>query len=146
METKMNNISLKLRKANFNSIAIKKSQDAADYITKNFYGDDIELFESFFLLLLNNANYTTGYVKISQGGVAGTVVDPKIVAKYAIDSLSSAVIISHNHPSGNINPSEADKRITLKIRDGLQLFDIKLLDSLIITPDNYYSLADNEDM
>jgi DNA repair protein RadC len=110
---------------------------------KQFYFDDIELYESFFLLLLNHANQTTGYVKISQGGTAGTVVDPKIIAKYAIDSLSSSVIIAHNHPSGNLKTSEADIAMTKKIQAGLMLFDIKLLDHLIITSSGFFSMADD---
>ena len=139
---KMNNISLKLEKSDFNSVKISKSQDAYNCI-KAFYQDDISLYESFFILLVDRKNCTTGYVKISQGGTAGTVVDPKIVAKYAIDSLCAGVILAHNHPSGNLLPSEADNAITRKIRDGLRLFDINTLDHLIMTEEGFHSYADN---
>jgi len=95
---------------------------------------------------LDRANNTAGFAKISQGGTAGTVVDIKIIAKYAVESLSSSVIICHNHPSGNITPSEADINITKKIKDALLLFDIKLTDHIILSENNYYSFADNGDL
>ena len=139
--TKLNNISLVSTKSPFNSTKIKSAMDAVNCI-RQFYGSDLGLFESFFLLLLNRANKTIGYVKISQGGVAGTVVDPKIVAKYAIDSLASSVILCHNHPSGECTPSQADQQITLKIVNGLKLFDIETLDHIILTEDSYLSFKD----
>ena len=141
MEAKLNNITLKLEKTDFISIKITGSGPAYNQI-RQFYFDDLELFESFFILLVNRGNQTTGYVKISQGGTAGTVVDPKIVAKYAIDSLAAGVILAHNHPSGNIQPSESDKAITNKIRDGLKLFDITTLDHIILGGERYFSFAD----
>lgn len=91
---------------------------------------------------MNRSNNTIGYAKISQGGVAGTVVDVKIIAKYAIDTLASSVILAHNHPSGNTQPSRADKDITQKIKDSLKLFDISVLDHIILTEDEYFSFAD----
>lgn len=118
---------------------------AAESIARQFFNSDIEIYESMFIMLLNRAGMVTGYAKISQGGTAGTVLDVKIVAKYALESLSEAVILVHNHPSGNLRPSEADKRITIKTKDALQLFDIQLQDHLIITKDGYYSMADNGD-
>ena len=98
---------LKKVKTDFPCQKITSAQDAANFI-KNFYGDDIEIFESVFLLLLNQANNTIGYAKISQGGIAGSVVDIRIICKYAVESLSTGVIIAHNHPSGNKKPSESD--------------------------------------
>jgi DNA repair protein RadC len=92
--------------------------------------------------MVDQSNHTIGYAKISQGGVAGTVVDPIIVAKYAIDSLSKGVILAHNHPSGNLTPSEADRTITNKIKAGLNLFDITVLDHIILTEDSFTSFAD----
>lgn len=121
---------------------IMSPTDAANYIY-DFYENDIEIYESFFILLLNNGNGTIGYAKISQGGVAGTVVDPVIVAKYAIDNLAKSVVLAHNHPSGNLEPSEADKKVTRKIAEGLKLFDITVVDHLILGPEkgDYYSFA-----
>ena len=83
-----------------------------------------------------------GYAKISQGGVCNTQVDIRLVAKYAIDSLATSVIFVHNHPSGNAKPSIEDKKISEKLKDALRLFDIRLLDSIIITENDYYSMAD----
>jgi DNA repair protein RadC len=120
---------------------IHDSRSAADYI-RQFYSDDIEIFESVFILLLNRANNTIGYAKISQGGVSGTVVDPKIVAYYAINSLASGVILAHNHPSGELKPSRSDHDLTKKIKDGLRLLDVTLLDHLILTADKHFSFVD----
>ncbi|MFA5300220.1 MAG: JAB domain-containing protein [Lutibacter sp.] len=135
-------ISLKLEKSDYKKVKIQSSQDAANY-ARQFYFDDLEIYESFFLILLNRANNTIGYAKISQGGVAGTVVDVKIIAKYAIDCLAASVILVHNHPSGNKQPSTQDIEITKKIRATLQFCDIAVLDHVIITSDSYFSLADN---
>jgi len=134
--------SLKVTKSDFKTAKIMSSEDSYNYI-KQFYFDDLEIYESFYLCLLNNQNVVEGYVKISQGGTAGTVVDVKIVAKYAIDSLASCVIIAHNHPSGGLEPSEADKAITQKIKTALKIFDITLLDHIILTSEKYFSFADN---
>ena len=134
--------SIKKEKTSFLKAKITSSKDAADFI-RQFYGDDMEVYESFYLLLLNRQNITEGYVKISQGGTAGTVTDIKIILKYAIDSLASGVIIAHNHPSGNLQPSESDITVTRKTKDALLLVDIKLLDHIIMTADNFHSFADN---
>ena len=125
-------------------VKIASSNDAAKYIMQ-FYSNDIDVIESFFILCLNQVNNTVGYAKISQGGITGTIVDPMIVAKYAIDNLSKSVIIAHNHPSGNTSPSEADRRITAKIQSALRLLDCTLLDHLILTEDenNFFSFADH---
>jgi DNA repair protein RadC len=129
---------------NFPQVQIKSSVDAYGLISQ-FYGDDIDVYESFFILLLNHSNKTIGYAKISQGGVAFTVIDNKIIAKYAIDALATGVIVAHNHPSGNLTPSKQDLQLTHKLRDGLDLLDIKLLDHLILTSgegNTYKSFAD----
>jgi len=138
-------IGLKKEFTGLKKAKIQSSADAYDYM-KQFYSDDIEIYESMFLLLLNKANTTIGWVKLSQGGVAGTVIDIKLIAKYAVESLASSVVIAHNHPSGNIQPSNADINITKKVSDALKLFDVTLLDHLIVTIDNYYSMADEGDL
>lgn len=139
MNTKL--YELKKNKTEFKNIKITKSQDSANFI-RQFYSDDIGIFESFFLLMLNRSNTTIGYAKISQGGTAGTVVDIKILAKYAVDSLANSVILAHNHPSGTLSPSAQDIEITNKIKQGLSLLEIQVLDHIILTEDNYYSFAD----
>lgn len=133
--------SLKKTESEFEKVKITSSADSVRYL-RQFYLDDVGIYESFFLMLLNRPNQVIGYVKISQGGITGTVVDPILVAKYAIDSLSKGVILCHNHPSGNLNPSDADRQITEKIKQGLKLFDISVLDHIILTENSYYSFCD----
>ena len=134
-------ISLKKTKTDFKKVKITNSKDAADYI-RQFYNDDIGIFESFFILLMNRANNTIGYAKISQGGVTGTVVDSVILTKYAIESLSTGVILAHNHPSGNLKPSQSDIKLTEKIKKCLELFEISVLDHVILTENGHLSMAD----
>lgn len=133
--------SLSAKVCDFDKIKITSSRDAYTYI-RNFYADDIHIFESVFILLMNRGNETIGFAKISQGGISGTVVDIRIIMKYAIDSLASGVIMAHNHPSGQLNASPQDISITKKLREGLTWMDISLLDSMIITDQYYTSLAD----
>ena len=135
----MKKFELKTIQTDFPNVKIRESHDAINMIRK-FYGDDIEQYESCFILLLNNANMTVGYAKISQGGVTGTVVDVRLIAKYAIDSLATGVIMAHNHPSGNLNQSEADSNVTKKVSNALKLFDITLVDSFIITKDDWKAI------
>jgi DNA repair protein RadC len=131
----------KIKDADVPKAKISSSTDAAEY-ARQFYFEDIEIYESMFLILLNRPNITTGWVKISQGGQAGTMCDPKIVAKYAIESMAASVILVHNHPTGNTKPSDADQRITTQIKNGLQLLDVTLLDHVILTKESHYSFGD----
>jgi len=126
-------------------VKVNNSQIAADYI-RQFYFDDISIYESCFVLLLNRANDTIGYAKISQGGVTGTIIDTKLVFKYAVDSLASSLVICHNHPSGQLTPSQDDINITKRIKEACKLFDMCLLDHIILTEESYYSFADNGDL
>jgi len=98
--------------------------------------------EEFWVALLNRANHVTDIFKISQGGTAGTVMDVKIIMKRALEKLAHGILISHNHPSGNNKPSDADRQITHKLRDAAKLFDITLLDHIIVANKQYYSFAD----
>lgn len=125
----------------FESEQVKSSKSAYDIIRK-FYGDDIEVYESSFILLLNQSNKAIGYAKISQGGITGTVIDVRIILKYALDTLATGIILAHNHPSGNMQPSGSDKDITDKLKRAAGFFDIKVLDHLIIGVDGYYSMSD----
>ena len=133
---------LKTSQTDLEQVKISKSEDAADFI-RQFYSDDIEIYESFFILLMNRANKVTGYAKISQGGVCGTIVDKKILLKYVVDSLASGVIIAHNHPSGTLSPSDSDIRITKEVKELCKLVDSTLLDHVILTVESFYSFADN---
>jgi DNA repair protein RadC len=99
--------------------------------------------EEFWILFLNRSNKVINRMKLSQGGISGTVTDVRMVMKKAIEYLASGIIVCHNHPSGNLNPSESDSKITQKIKDAGNLMDIQLLDHIIISEKDYYSFADN---
>lgn len=110
---------------------------------KEIIGDEIEMTETFAVLFLNNAGKVIGWKKIANGGITSCVVDVRILFSSALKCLATQIIVCHNHPSGTLKPSEEDKKITAKIKEGGKLLDIKLLDHVIITPYNgYYSFAD----
>jgi DNA repair protein RadC len=119
---------------------IKCSRDVADIFQPLL--SDIS-HEEFWILFLNRSNRVINRMKISQGGISGTVTDVRLVMKKAIEYLASGIIVCHNHPSGNLNPSESDSKITQKIKEAGNLMDIQLLDHLIISDKDYYSFADN---
>ncbi len=98
--------------------------------------------EHFWVILLNRANLVLKTHLISSGGVSGTIADPKLIFKAAIDHLASSVILVHNHPSGNKKPSEADIRLTSKLKSSGQALEIQVLDHLIFTDESFYSFAD----
>ncbi len=122
------------------ALQIKCSKDVAD-IFQPLLSD--LLHEEFWILFLNRSNKVIGRMKLSQGGISGTVTDVRMVMKKAIEYLASGIIVCHNHPSGNLNPSESDSKITQKIKEAGNLMDIQLLDHLIISEKDYYSFADN---
>ncbi len=119
---------------------IKCSKDVAD-IFQPLLSDLVH--EEFWILFLNRSNKVINRMKLSQGGISGTVTDVRMVMKKAIEYLASGIIVCHNHPSGNLNPSESDTKITQKIKEAGNLMDIQLLDHLIISEKEYYSFADN---
>lgn len=120
-------------------ITITCSQDAYDAIKPELW--DLP-HEEFWLLMLNRANQVIRKERCSAGGMAGTVTDPKIIFKAALEYRASSLILVHNHPSGNTKPSEADLRITKKLKEAGALLDIPVLDHLIFTDSGYYSFAD----
>lgn len=136
-------IELSSVQSDFPKVKISQSSQAADFI-RQFYTGDIDIFESSFILLLNRQNLTIGFAKLSQGGINSTIIDPRIVAHYAVKALATSVILCHNHPSGNTLPSDSDLLLTKKVFAGLELLDIVLLDHLILTSEGFYSIADNE--
>ncbi len=146
MKGKVNEISISYKERTNLSQApnIKSSTDAAEVLYELWDKNNIELFESFKVLLLNNSNRVKGVYELSKGGITGTLVDMRILFATVLKSLSVAIILAHNHPSGKLQASNSDIELTKKIRDAAELFDIKVLDHLIITPNgNYYSFADN---
>ncbi len=98
--------------------------------------------EEFWLLCLNRAGQVTAEIRISEGGITGTVADPKKIFKFALEHLATGIIVCHNHPSGNLSPSEQDREITNKIKAAGRTLDINLMDHLIITQKQYFSFAD----
>lgn len=98
--------------------------------------------EEFWVLMLNRSNSVIKKEFVSRGGVAGTVVDPKIVFKSALEHLACSIVLCHNHPSGNLKPSEADNKLTQKLKEAGTLLEIPVLDHIIITDTGYYSFAD----
>lgn len=119
------------------------SRDAYDSFKENWNDDTLEYFEEFKVLLLNRSNAVLGILAASKGGVSGTVTDVRIILQAALKSNASGLIVYHNHPSGNLNPSESDTKITKKIKEAGNIMDIQLLDHLIISNEDYYSFADN---
>jgi len=126
------------------SDAIEKFQVGSSADVFNFFHPIIADLphEEFWIIYLNRSNKIIDKQKISQGGIAGTVIDIKLILKNALQKLSSSIIICHNHPSGNKIPSEADLKITKKLKEAADLLDIKVLDHLILTEKEYYSFAD----
>lgn len=119
---------------------IRTSRDSFDYI----YPEIADLpHEEFYVLYLNKSNKVITYKHISVGGIAGTVADTKIILKHAIELLATSIIAVHNHPSGNLKPSQADIDLTKKLKEAGKLIDASLLDHLIIGDRNYYSFADS---
>ena len=121
---------------------VTSSKDAANFIRSVYKRGEIQLQEQFVVLYLNRANHIIGYYKHSLGSISGTIVDVRLILSAALNSASSAMIIAHNHPSGNLRPSQADEVLTKKIVEAGKLMDIAVLDHLIITKDSYLSFAD----
>jgi DNA repair protein RadC len=121
-------------------ITIKMSRDVFD-LMKPYLTDLVH--EEFWALFLNRSNTVIAKEKISQGGISGTVTDVRIIMKKAIEYLASGMILCHNHPSGNLSPSESDRSITKKISESGTLMDIQVMDHIIISENDYYSFADN---
>lgn len=120
---------------------IQTSKDAED-ILRTIWTDCIELREEFYMLLLNRANKVMGWYRISEGGTAGTIVDPKLIFSVALKCHACGIVLAHNHPSGNTTPSAEDLGITKKLVEGGKLLEISVLDHLILTSETYLSFAD----
>ncbi len=124
-------------------LKISSSKQSYDVLMSCWSKSTIELQEEVKVLILNRANQILGIYPLSKGGVSGTVVDAKLVFSVALKCNASSIILAHNHPSGNVNPSEADKNLTDKLKLAGQYLDIVLLDHLIVTKDDFYSFSDN---
>ena len=121
---------------------LTSSADAYALSLDIFSGGLIQWCEEFIMLSLNPVGEVIGFYKVSRGGMTSTVADLRVIATVALQTMATSVIVMHNHPSGALNPSQADDTVTEKLRKGLALLDVKLKDHLIITPAGYYSYAD----
>ncbi|WP_423147855.1 JAB domain-containing protein [Rubrolithibacter danxiaensis] len=118
------------------------SKEVYQILLQSWDENKIEFVEQFKILLLNRGNKVLGVYEISTGGMAGTIADPKLIFSAALKSCASSVILSHNHPSGNLKPSNADIQLTQKIVKAGNLLDIAVLDHVIVSAEGFYSFAD----
>ena len=121
---------------------IDSSNSAYGILMSNWDLNKIELIEEFKILLLNRRNRVLGIVNISQGGMAGTIADPKVIFAVALKACASGIILSHSHPSGESSPSEEDIKLTRKLSEVGKLLDLKVFDHIIVCPDRYFSFLD----
>jgi len=135
-------ITLKLKKGNALKSKITSSKDAADIFRQVWDNDSLDICESVLVVFLNRQNNTIGWFKVSQGGLNATIVDNRLILVTALNCLASSIIICHNHPSGNLKPSKADIKITKKLKDAATLLEIQVLDHIILTEKNYFSMRD----
>lgn len=120
---------------------ITSSRDG-ETVLRKIWSSQIEFREEFYLLLLNRANKVIGWHCISQGGLDSTVADIRIIFSIALKCVACGIIVAHNHPSGNLKPSETDIALTRKIKEAGKLLDITLFDHIILSNEGYYSFAD----
>ncbi|MEJ7827389.1 MAG: DNA repair protein RadC [Segetibacter sp.] len=118
---------------------IKSSNDIAEYLKATLKDYAYEIFA---VVFLNHANKIKHFEIISKGGITGTVADPRIILKKALDHNATAIVLCHNHPSGNLKPSKADEELTQKIKEAAKYFDIRIIDHIIVSEEGYYSFAD----
>jgi DNA repair protein RadC len=135
---------LELGRRRHNSVALCKpvvrdSQQVAGYLRVMLQDNCREVFA---VIFLNQANRVNHFEVVSQGGITGTVADPRLILKKALESHAVNIILCHNHPSGNLKPSKADEDLTFKIREAARFFDIKVIDHIIVSHEGYFSFAD----
>ena len=124
-------------------VVVRTSADAYRAVRSLYDEDTIDYVESSYVLLLNRANQVIGKKLLSTGGTSSCIVDVKVIAQISLSTNAHGIILTHNHPSGNINASDQDISITRRVKNALDLFDIKVLDHIIVTSDNgYTSMAD----
>lgn len=126
--------------ATLDKLIVQSSKDIAQYLRamlKDF------TYEVFAVLFLNRANKINHFEIISRGGITGTIADPRIILKKALEEDATSIVLSHNHPSGSLKPSRADEELTQKIKEAAKYFDIKVIDHIIVSEEGYYSFADS---
>lgn len=125
--------------ASLDKPVIKSSKDIAQYLQALLKDHAYEVFA---VVFLNRANRINHFEIISRGGITGTVADPRIILKKALEEDATSIVLCHNHPSGNLQPSRADEELTKKIKEAATYFDIKVIDHIIVSEDGFYSFAD----
>jgi DNA repair protein RadC len=118
---------------------VRTSNDLAQYLRVNIKDYSYEVFA---VVFLNKANKVNHFEIISRGGITGTVADPRIILKKALEEDATSIVLCHNHPSGNLKPSRADELLTGKIKEAAKYFDIIVMDHIIVSEEGYYSFAD----
>lgn len=136
-------LAIKKEEEIFSREVISTSKDVKDFLRKRLQHESRE---HFMVIYLNRRNRVITHEILSQGGISGTVVDPRIVLRRALEEHASSIILSHNHPSGNCRPSSQDKDLTEKIKTAALYFDIKVLDHIIVSDEGYYSFADEGEL
>ncbi len=125
--------------ADYKRDTIATSRDLANYLQAQF---QFKRHEVFAVVFLNRSNKVNHFEIISEGGITGTVADPRVILKRALEHDAISIVLCHNHPSGSLKPSRQDEELTARIKQAAQFFDIKILDHLIVSEEGYYSFAD----
>ena len=126
-----------------NRVTVRSSSDLAHYLKVMLKDYSCEVFA---VVFLNRANKIKHFEIVSSGGISGTIADPRIILKRAIEQEAASLVLSHNHPSGNLKPSRADMLLTSKIKEAASYFDISVLDHIIVSDEGYYSFADEGEL
>lgn len=125
--------------ASLAKVVVTSSSDIADYLKVKLKDYRHEVFA---VLFLNRANKINHFEIVSEGGITGTVADPRIILRKALEADAVSLILCHNHPSGSLKPSRADQQLTTKIKEAASFLDIMVIDHIIVSEDGYYSFAD----
>ncbi len=136
-------ILISYKNKNQDAVKVSSSVDVYNFILNHWDDDTLDIQENVKMLLLNSSNTILGVYDVSRGSINSTVIDLRLVLSVALKCLASSIILVHNHPSGNINPSEQDREFTKKIKSACKFLEIQLFDHIIITRHDYYSFADN---
>ncbi len=121
---------------------IMSSFDTYQLLLHTWELDTLDLQEHFCVLMLNRSNQVLALYRLSTGGLTGTVADPRLVFSTALKVCACSIILAHNHPSGTLRPSRADEELTYKMKEAGRMLDIKVLDHIILSSENYFSFAD----
>ena len=145
-KTNMPEITLKYKTGNYKKTKISTSLDAFQVLLQLYDEDTVDYRETAFVLFLNKANNTIGWMKISEGGTSATVIDPKMIFATALKCNASGIILSHNHPSGQLRASDEDRKMTSNLATIGYIMGIEVLDHVIVCRSGYYSMNDEDEM